>query len=399
MRGYKSGRSYGRFFRYKELPAQRYTFAIIKMYFCYRKETMDTNELKNKRIVVGLSGGVDSAVAAYLLKQSGATVIGMTMINCDAVADGAEDAKRIASFLDIEHIISDERDLFLHEVEEYFADEYLNGRTPNPCVVCNRKVKWDSLIRAMESVHADYIATGHYAGLRLLENGRYTLKRNPGPKDQTYAMCMLTQQQLGRTLMPLEGMNKDDVRRIANEAGLPVASKPDSQDICFVPDKDYVSVIAKLRPESVTLAEGSGNFVDEKGNILGRHKGITQYTVGQRKGLGLSLNKPVFVKKIRPATGEVVVSTEGDVYSSSLFCDNLNPIATERFIDGERLTAKVRYAGDVTHCTVHYDAASEEQNKKPTLRVDFDVPVRAVTPGQACVFYKDDCLYGGAIIL
>lgn len=372
--------------------------------------TENKPELTGKRIVVGLSGGVDSAVAAYLLKKEGAQVIGMTMVQCDNMESAIVDAGKIADFLGIEHIVRDERCRFAQAVKGYFADEYLAGRTPNPCVMCNRHVKWASLLDTMSEYHADYIATGHYAiplTISLLnpdeanankctsrkDEVMFSLRRDNGSKDQTYALCMLTREQLAHTIMPLAGMNKVKVRKIAEAAGLPVAAKPDSQDICFVPDGDYASVLGNIRPNAFADGDGNGNFVDESGNVLGPHKGITHYTIGQRKGLGLSLNKPAYVKELRLATNEVVISTVGDVFGNELICRNLNPMATTHFTDGERLTAKIRYSGLPAECTIYIDNPDSDE-----IRVVFDKPVRAITPGQACVFYKDDILYGGAII-
>lgn len=377
----------------------------MEMYISDRK--IDVND---KKIIVGLSGGVDSAVAAYLLKQQGANVFGMTMVQCDNMESAIEDAAKIADFLGIEHIVRDERCRFAQDVKEYFADEYLAGRTPNPCVMCNRHVKWASMLDAMSDYHADYIATGHYAipvtisyfnsedrSDKKCESCKdevmFSLRRDSGIKDQTYALCMLTREQLSHTIMPLAGMSKDEVRKIAKDANLPVAAKPDSQDICFVPDGDYASTLRKIRPDAFSKDCGNGNFVDESGNVLGPHKGITCYTIGQRKGLGLSLNKPAYVKELRIATNEVVISTMGDVFGRELICKNLNPVATSHFTDGERLTAKIRYAGVPAECTIYIDNPDSDE-----IRVVFDKPARAITPGQVCVFYKDDILYGGAII-
>ena len=351
-----------------------------------------------KRIVVGLSGGVDSAVAAYLLKEQGAIVTGMTMMHCDGMEEAILDAKRIADYLNIEHVICDERLRFKREVLEYFAGEYSAGRTPNPCVKCNRCVKWAALMDTMRKTGASYIATGHYAipvavsdyGTDSASGGaactRYSLLKNNGPKDQTYALSMLTQEELLCTLMPLAGLNKKEVRDIADKAGLPVATKPDSQDICFVRDGNYAGVIGN----GICL-DAAGDFVDEEGNVLGRHKGIIHYTIGQRKGLGLSLNKPAYVRELRTDTNEVVISVTGDVYGRELICTDLNPVAAPEFRDKERLTAKIRYAGTPEECTVY-------RLGDDALRVVFDRPVRAITPGQICVFYKDDILYGGAVI-
>ena len=263
-----------------------------------------------KKVVVGMSGGVDSSVAAYLLKEQGYDVIGVTMQiwqdedraveeengGCCGLS-AVDDARRVAAALEIPYYVMNFKKEFKEKVIDYFVQEYLHGRTPNPCIACNRYVKWESLLKRSMDIGADYIATGHYARVVQLENGRYTLKCSATlAKDQTYALYNLTQEQLKRTLMPVGEYTKDQVREIAEKINLRIANKPDSQDICFVPDGDYASFIE----EEAAVKIPEGNFVDLDGRVLGRHKGITHYTVGQRKGLGLSLGHPVFVLEIRP---------------------------------------------------------------------------------------------------
>ena len=256
-----------------------------------------------KKVVVGMSGGVDSSVAAYLLKEQGYDVIGVTMQIwqeeevCTVVENGGccglsavEDARRVAAALGIPYYVMNFREEFQKNVIDYFADSYVNGQTPNPCIACNRYVKWEALLKRSISIGADFIATGHYARVEQLSNGRYALRRSAtAAKDQTYALYNLTQEQLKRTLMPVGEYTKEEVRVIAEKIGLLVADKPDSQDICFVQDGNYAAFIE----EHTGKKASEGNFVTSDGTVIGRHKGIIHYTVGQRKGLGLALEKPL----------------------------------------------------------------------------------------------------------
>lgn len=346
----------------------------------------------SKKIVVGMSGGVDSSVAAYLLKKDGYEVVGVSMRmwcpkDTDDVHDVTVDAKRVAEQLGIAFQVLDFQTEFRHAVIDYFAGEYLLGRTPNPCIACNRYIKWEALLAKARELGAEGIATGHYAKILRSDNGRYAVSRAKSTaKDQTYALYRLTQDQLKHTLMPLGDYEKDTIREIAKEIALPVAEKKDSQEICFIPDHDYVSFIKEhTGAESIP-----GNFISTNGEKMGTHDGIIHYTVGQRKGLG-AFGRPVFVKEIRPQTNEVVLGSGDEVFQSSLICDELNCMAVEAFHEGDEVVAKIRYSHKGAPCVLH--PCGEDR-----LRVEFFEPQRAITPGQAVVFYRGDVVLGGGVI-
>ena len=355
-----------------------------------------------KKVVVGMSGGVDSSVAAYLLKEQGYDVIGVTMQIWQDEEEAAkeenggccgltavDDARRVAQHLDIPYYVMNFKKEFKCKVMDYFVEEYLHGRTPNPCIACNRYVKWESLLTRSMEIGADYIATGHYARIDKLPNGRYAIRNSvTAAKDQTYALYNLTQFQLAHTLMPVGEYAKDTIREIAMKANLPVAHKPDSQEICFVPDNDYAGFIER---ECGGAVPGVGNFVAKDGIVLGQHKGITHYTIGQRKGLNLAMGHPVFVTEIRPETDEVVIGENEDVFTTELYCKDVNYMAVEKLEEPHRFLGKIRYSHKGEYCTAY-------PLENGMVKCVFEEPVRAVTPGQAVVLYEGECVALGGTI-
>lgn len=352
-----------------------------------------------KKVVVGMSGGVDSSVAAYLLKEQGYDVIGITLRmspdneetmenegGCCSLS-AVEDARRVCDRIGIPFYVLNFKDIFKEKVIDYFIDEYMVGKTPNPCIACNKHIKFDALLRKARGIGAEYVATGHYAKI-IEKDGRYLLiKSDDDRKDQTYALYNFTQDQLEHTLMPCGEYTKDKIREIAKEIGLAVHNKKDSEEICFIPDNDHGRFILEAKPGKIK----PGNFVDKEGNILGKHKGIVYYTIGQRKGLGLSLGRPVFVTDIRPKTNEVVIGPEEDIFKTDLLAKDINFIPFDN-LEGElKVTAKVRYSARPAEATLY-----PEKNGK--VKVSFKDKQRAITKGQSVVFYDGNTVVGGGII-
>ena len=351
---------------------------------------------KKQSVLLGMSGGVDSTAAALLLQQQGYAVTGATLRLQDEeteqkgnAAKDIADAKEAARRLGIRHMVLDWREPFRRRVLDDFADAYSRGKTPNPCVVCNRRVKFPSLLEAADREGIDFIATGHYAAVLWDEAlGRYRLRQGKYPKkDQSYVLYSLPQSTLSRVLLPLGEYEKEEIRAIAAQAGLEVSKKADSQDICFVPDGDYHAFLERHTGKSCA----PGDFVDQQGNVLGRHRGIWHYTVGQRKGLGISFGAPVFVKSIDAGSGRVVLSDNESLFSHSLVARDARWIDWEELREPVELLAKIRYTHTPAPATVY-------PLETGAVRVEFRQPQRAITPGQAVVFYRDAFVAGGALI-
>jgi len=354
------------------------------------------------KVVVGMSGGVDSSVAAALLQEEGYDVIGITLQVWESAGPEVEggccsnsaidDARRVAFILGIPHYVMNFRTYFEKNVVDYFTQSYLAGETPNPCLACNKHVKFGEMLRKARGLGAEYIATGHYAQvLRDPDSERFLLSKSADTrKDQTYALYMLTQEQLAQTLFPLAEYPKEQIRKMANERGLGVGNKPDSQEICFVPDDDYASFVRKRSPGLVK----PGQFVDLQGNSLGRHQGIIHYTVGQRKGLGVAFGKPMFVVGLNPESNEVVLGENADVFTDTLWANDLNWISIPYLKEPLKVKAKIRYNSSGVQATIYPGEVEADQE----VMVRFDEPQRAVTPGQAVVFYQGNIVIGGGII-
>ena len=348
--------------------------------------------------MIAMSGGVDSSVAAYLCAKKGYDCAGATMKlhdsysnteqSCCTLSD-IEDARSVANTLGFPYSVYDFESEFYDKVIKNFINCYLCGRTPNPCIECNRNLKFKKLMEKALQLGFDHVVTGHYVKCEFDEvSGRYLLKKAAdSKKDQSYVLYSLTQEELKHTLFPLGDLTKEQIREIANENGLINANKKESQDICFVPDGDYASFIEKRIETPIE----KGNFVDKDGKVLGEHKGIIHYTIGQRKGLGIALGKPAFVTEICTETNEVVLGEQEDLYKSNLVADNINLISVENLPTPTLLKAKIRYSKE------EQPAYAYEKDGK--LYVEFLEPQRAITRGQAVVLYDGDVVVGGGTII
>jgi tRNA-specific 2-thiouridylase len=360
---------------------------------------------KKGRVLVAMSGGIDSSVAAVLLHEQGYEVIGMTMKTWDYASAGGDkketgccsldsinDARHIAVSLGFPHYILDIREEFGDSVIDYFTNEYVEGRTPNPCVMCNTHIKWDALLRRADQLGCEFIATGHYAQIRQ-ENGRHIISKGVDAlKDQSYVLWGVSQESLARTILPLGHLLKARIREMATERGfVDLVNKSESYEICFVPDNDYRGFLKRRIPELEDQVKG-GNFIDLAGNIIGKHEGYPFYTVGQRKGLGKAFGYPAFVIEIRKETNEVVIGKVEDLNRTGMWVGQLNlQKYAEIPAEGIETVTKVRYkdAGTAGHI--------EQVGEK--MKVDFAFDVSGIAPGQAAVFYEGDDVVGGGWIL
>ncbi|MBN3039458.1 MAG: tRNA 2-thiouridine(34) synthase MnmA [Candidatus Omnitrophica bacterium] len=350
---------------------------------------------QRQKVVVAMSGGVDSSVCAAILKDKGFDVFGVTMQLKD-LNDGPgrfgvgrpEDAKKIADKLQIEHHVFDLRQIFEEKVISYFCREYQQGRTPNPCVRCNKYIKFDILFQKAKELGADFIATGHYARIDVDEQSkRYLLKQGSDPlKEQSYFLYALSQEQLGHTLLPLGGLTKEEVKKIAREKGLPVAGW-ESQEICFIPEDDYGSFLKNRLPQGAK----PGNIVDQEGQAIGEHQGIIFYTIGQRKGISIADKEALYVTQIDSKANMIKVGYKDDVYSNEALVDEVNLIALGNIEKPIKAEVKIRY--------MHPGARSEifPQGER-RVKIVFEQPQWALTPGQSAVFYDRETVIGGGII-
>ncbi len=355
----------------------------------------------SKTVLALMSGGVDSSVAAAILSRQGFEVVGITMKvwddagvtdelarRCCSTAD-VEDARRVCSRLKIPHYVSNAKAAFRKHVVEPFCEEYLSGRTPNPCIICNTEIKFRLMLRRARALGAGHVATGHYARIERDEaTGRYQLlKGRDGSKDQSYFLYNLTQRQLSQIMFPLGKLTKAEVRRKAGELGLSVAQKPESQEICFVPQGDYRTIFRQMAPDKLS----PGPIVDVRGKKLGTHKGIACYTIGQRRGLGIAHSKPLYVVRFDIEKNAVVVGTSEHLLADELVAEDMNWISMKGIGEPMRVKARIRYRHRESPATI-------SPLERRSVLVRFERPQRAITPGQAVVFYDGDVVVGGGII-
>jgi len=352
-----------------------------------------------QKVLVAMSGGVDSSITAHLLKEKGYEIVGVTMqiwpedqppaeneTGCCSLS-AVDDARSVANKLGIPFYVVNFRSIFKEKVIDYFIEEYMQGRTPNPCIACNKLVKFEALLNKGYQLGLDFIATGHYSRIYYdRDRKRYLMRKAVDlNKDQTYALYVFTQEQLSKTLMPLGDFTKPEIRTMAQELGLTVANKPESQEICFVPNNNYRDFL-----QSKVNSIKKGPFLDIHGNKIGTHEGIPFYTIGQRKGLGLALGYPAYVVDIIPDKNAVVIGKQEDIFSNGLYSYFNNFILFDNLQEPMEVQAKIRYKSDPVDAIIYPE--------KERVRVEFAEPVKAVTPGQAVVYYLDDLVVGGGTI-
>jgi tRNA-specific 2-thiouridylase len=361
---------------------------------------------KKRKVLVAMSGGIDSTVTALMLHKEGYEVVGITMKTWDYASSGTSSSKKetgccnLDSFNDARqaavehgfaHYILDIREEFGDFVIENFVEEYIAGRTPNPCVLCNTHIKWRALLKRADALGCEFIATGHYAKIRQLDNGRFVVsKAIDDTKDQSYVLWGLQQDLLSRTLLPLGPYRKTEIRQMAHNFGYPeLAKKNESYEICFVPDNDYRGFL-KRKVDGLEERVAGGNFIDKQGNILGKHKGYPFYTIGQRKGLDIAFGKPVFVTKINPDNNTVVLGDEEDLEQNEMMVGKLNLIKYDSITPGMEATTKIRYKDKGALSNIYPEGNS--------MKVRFYENVKGIAPGQSAVFYEGDDVLGGGII-
>ncbi|MFV0518582.1 MAG: tRNA 2-thiouridine(34) synthase MnmA [Aminipila sp.] len=355
------------------------------------------------KVLVGMSGGVDSSVSAYLLQKQGYEVSGVTLKlfenedigiedkekTCCSLSD-VQDAKSVADRLGCRHYVFNYSQWFLEDVIGQFARSYENGMTPNPCIECNRHIKFSRMLERAKFLEFDYIATGHYAQIEKDSvSGRYLLKKGAdSTKDQSYVLYTLTQEELSRTLFPLGGMNKTEIRAIAESEGFVNAKKKDSQDICFIKDGDYAGFLQNV----MGVKSKEGDFINSQGEKIGTHKGIIHYTVGQRKGLGQTFGKPVYVMEKNKESNTVMLGSNEELFANGLIAGDINLISIDTLKAPMEVTAKARYSMKEVAATIYPEGSDK-------IKVEFHDKQRAITPGQAVVFYDGDVVVGGGTII
>ena len=351
--------------------------------------------MENKKVLLGMSGGVDSSVSALLLKKEGYEPLGITLelfagSSCCNI-NTYIDAKNVCKTIGIPHFTYNCKEQFKDYVINDFIDCYANCRTPNPCIECNKYMKFGIMWEKAKELGCNYIATGHYAKTEYSEKyGRWVLKKSQaGKKDQSYVLWNIPKDLISHVVFPLANFeSKDEIREIARENNLKVANKPDSEDICFVPDGDY----AKFLETNSTLKPKEGNIVTKDGTILGKHNGLYHYTIGQRKGLGISYKEPLFVIGFNKAKNELIVGTKADIYKTEMLVNDINLLLVDEIKEPIKVSVKTRYSSKEENATI-------EMQDKNTIKVTFEEPVARITPGQSAVFYIGDIVLGGGKII